>query len=281
VTTVDSARLRTVTTNVQRIVRLAVRLKVLGPTPLMRLKIALTTVAMPIKRRMRWAAPRWIELRIARFGRELPLVVSDISEMQVLADVLLDEQYELPRGIEPRTIVDLGSHIGVSIAYFRMRHPEARIIGLEPDPVTFRKLQRNVRGLPNVMILNLAASHGDGPVTLFRGAQSWTASLISRDASRPEVLVEGRSLATLLDELELPWVDVLKLDVEGAELDVLRSLPDLSQRVGLIVGELHHWMDGVNFAPQDLLALLTDYDVETDASGSDYLLRAVRSVRSR
>lgn len=45
---------------------------------------------------------------------------------------------------EPRTIVDLGSNIGLSILYFRLRFPRARIIGVEPNPLAFELLRRNV-----------------------------------------------------------------------------------------------------------------------------------------
>jgi hypothetical protein len=62
------------------------------------------------------------------------------------------------------TILDCGSHIGLSVAWFKRRFPKARIISFEPDPENFRLLQTNVavNGFEGVELLNLAVSSQRG-----------------------------------------------------------------------------------------------------------------------
>ena len=83
-----------------------------------------------------------------------------------------------------RVIVDLGSHIGTSILFFRVRHPGAEIHGFEPDPRTFARLRANVGALPGVTIDPRAASGSGGRATFHSAGNSLASSLIA-DAGGP------------------------------------------------------------------------------------------------
>ena len=238
--------------------KLASSLASLGPSRWDRLCLMLVPFVMSLWQRVPWLRDRWLHLRLEKFDRMFTVAISDSSELFVLADVLGDEQYRLPESFCPHTILDLGSHIGASIIFFNLRYPQASIFGFEPDPGTFRKLQHNVGHLPNVRIFPFAAAASDGPMTLFPGRRSWASSLRADwdDDDRDPIVVEGKTLDTILHDLGLASVDLMKIDVEGVELPILRATPSPEARVAVIVGELHDLLPGWETdaaALQDLL----------------------------
>ena len=84
-----------------------------------------------------------VSVTIRAFGRQGRVTLSDYSQLLLLEAIFIDGDYDVPLATPPRTIVDLGSNIGVSILYFKLRFPDAHVIGVEPDPVAFALLRRN------------------------------------------------------------------------------------------------------------------------------------------
>lgn len=203
----------------------------------MRLKMLLLGIAIPL--RDKWLGPRDARLRL-RYGRlEVPWTVRSLADYAALNEVLLFGVYgvRLPE-TAPSTILDLGGHMGASVLFWRERFPEARIVTVEPNPVTFRRLQQNVGALPGVELLNVAVAKDDGPVPFFPNAQHDLGSSLWGDGE--SVLVEGRGFRSLI--AEIGGVDLLKVDIEGAERYILDDLA--LQTVGAIVGEYHDPRDG-------------------------------------
>ncbi len=158
------------------------------------------------------------------------------------------EQYKLGPHVDPRVIFDAGSNSGFSVLYFRIMHPQARIFALEPDSAAFTKLQVNTRGRPGIIARRVALSGTDGSRTFFRSNQSWVSSLLPSEAwtSADEAApvdqvsedVQTRTLRSLMAEFGVNCVDLLKLDVEGAEWEVLPQLAGMDSS-GAVLGELH------------------------------------------
>ena len=63
-------------------------------------------------------------------------------------------EYYVPPTLKPKMIVDIGSNIGSSIIYFHQQFPDAKILGFEPHPDTFRVLEKNVADLNGVKVFN-------------------------------------------------------------------------------------------------------------------------------
>jgi FkbM family methyltransferase len=177
--------------------------------------------------------PRDAQVRLRYGGLEIPWTVGAKSDFDVLNEVLVLKVYGqglLPA--EPITILDLGSHMGASVLFWRERFPRARIVAVEPDPITFRRLRRNVGGMAGVELRNVAVSERDGSVRFFPAQQAWISSLSGDGES---VTVDGCSFRNLVADLD--HVDVLKVDIEGAERCILDDWA--LQRVGVVVGEYH------------------------------------------
>jgi FkbM family methyltransferase len=254
-------------------VRYAAALARLGPSAAARLKIFLSTLYLAIRSRLGRGPGRPLRLRLASGGDSFSAVVNQISDLHAVDEVLLRDQYELPARFRPRTIVDLGSHIGISVAFFRLRYPEARIFAFEPNPASFGKLEQNVAEFEDVTVHRLAVSGRGGRSFPHTGASPLLASL--KGSGGESVEVETATLDEHCQALGIGDIDLLKIDVEGAELEVLSSFDGLEQ-VGAIVGELHPELIGAPI--EQFLALLDEFEVETEPAGTDLLFRAVRTA---
>ncbi|HEX6999619.1 MAG TPA: FkbM family methyltransferase [Gammaproteobacteria bacterium] len=137
------------------------------------------------------------------------------------------------------TVIDVGANIGYNAIYAAHRTgPSGRVIAVEPAPDNVAVLERNVAasGLANVRIEPVAAGRAAGMRELYlRGAVSAVNSLFpdSCYGSVSDVIrVPVARLDDLADEAAL-----VKIDVEGAELEVLEGMPRLLRqpRVALVV----------------------------------------------
>ncbi len=216
--------------------------------------------------------PLSVPVRLAD-GRAWELAVGHATDLAVIREVLYGGQYARPELDDPALIVDGGSHIGASVAWFASRYPACRVVGFEASPTTFARLRHNVGGLPNVEVHNIALGTADGPTAFFEAAAPWRSSLRAPPDRAARVEVPALTLDSALELAGPGPVDLLKLDIEGAEYDVLRACPPTPERVRRLVGELHSWMD-VSFTAAEFFALLAAYDVEEDGAGGDRIFRA-------
>lgn len=141
---------------------------------------------------------------------------------------------------EPR-ILDCGANIGLPILYWKSLFPTARITAFEPDPGAFSALQANVRRwhLDDVDLIPKAVWIDRAQYTFVRDKADAGRLIGSEDTPaidvRERITVETVRLRDLLVEP----VDLLKLDVEGAEVDILEDCADQLGLVDRIFVEYH------------------------------------------
>jgi FkbM family methyltransferase len=166
------------------------------------------------------------------------------------------------------TILDCGSHIGLSVAWFKRRFPKAHIIAFEPDPDTFRLLQSNVaaNGFENVELLNVAVSSRRGSARLY-GEFGVAAPMASAHSLRQEWGSQRSEQSILVNTVPLADyitgpVDYLKLDVEGAETEVMNSIKQQLHLVRAIGLEFHGTGSQACTDEEDLMGLLRENGFE-------------------
>ena len=190
---------------------------------------------------------------IARVGRYRVHLTDGPNLYVQYKDEFIRRVYDFVASRPRPLIVDAGSNVGMSVLCQKLRHPDARIVAVEPDPEIFRLLERNVRenGLHDVRLINAALAAAPG-TQAFR-ADGRAGGRLTGDGGAH---VEVRTLSGLLDEP----VDFLKMNIEGAELDVLTeaSRTGALGRVEQMVIEYHGWAR----APQRLGPLLDLLDSE-------------------
>jgi FkbM family methyltransferase len=207
--------------------------------------------------------------KLAWHGRDIfyrPATSDPLAIYQVLVRRGRKAEYYLPDTLQPNVILDIGSNIGTSILFFHDRFPAAKIYGFEPHPETFRILEKNVAGISSIQVFNYALGAANGHVSVpFDGADFSRFTLSKNpggDWSGPlsPTGCEVKHAGEVVGSLGLTKVDLIKIDCEGAEYDVLTSLPpDLLSRCKWIVGEMH---DASAFPLLALLAPHFDLDLK-------------------
>ncbi len=142
-------------------------------------------------------------------------------------ELFISRIYTVPLSLQSPVILDCGSNIGMSIAFFKLAYPGSSITGFEPDPVNFRCLQANTRRhFSDVIVHEKALSDRVGFTRLFSagdGKGSTTKTLFKDLLGNADSQTNEVSVVRLSEYIGGP-VDLLKLDVEGAETLVLHDL---------------------------------------------------------
>ena len=151
-----------------------------------------------------------------------------------------------------RWIIDGGANVGYASAWFLSRFPLARVAAVEPDPDNAAMCRRNL------------APYGDRAIVLegglwphrarlmleespFRDGGAWTRQV--REARADEAgTLDGYGIADVMEVLGTDELSLVKLDIEGAEVPVLRGdVTSWLPRTRAVAGELHtdtHFGDG-------------------------------------
>lgn len=187
---------------------------------------------------------RWIVQASGRWAKGHPIFLRlNSSDIQVFEQVFVVEEYGVVDQLA-RTdgaIFDLGANIGLTSLYLGLKFPDKTILAVEPDLANFGLLCINVSGVDNVVPCNCAV-WGDKAGRLFiprEGVSEWgRRTHTSKAAGAQEVK------AVRVDELmamnAVEAVSILKMDVEGAELNIFAKNPQAwIDRVQAIVVELH------------------------------------------
>jgi FkbM family methyltransferase len=146
---------------------------------------------------------------------------------------------QLEQGDVP-VIVDAGANVGYSALYFAGSYPEALVLALEPDPVTFSVLQQNCAGHDRIRPMHAALWCHDMGVEL-AGAEfdSWSRRVEEGDDGHPGFPVPSIRLDQLLSTIPSSRLLILKLDIEGAEREVCEASPDTIRAAPCILVEPH------------------------------------------
>lgn len=132
-----------------------------------------------------------------------------------------------------KVVLDVGANIGQTARSFANVFPDASIHSFEPVPETFGLLRRNVCSLKNVTTHNFAIGATSGTVLMEIMEQSAWNRVAEPGVERSGRQVEKCEIRTLQDvseALKLSGVDLLKIDVEGHELNVLAGARELFER---------------------------------------------------
>jgi len=167
------------------------------------------------------------------FGNNLYFSDS-IQLVNGLEEIFIEEAYKQTLSEYPY-IIDCGSNIGLSVIYMKRQYPTAKIVAFEPDEMNFHLLSENIK------------SFAYGDITLFKEAV-WienTTLQFSNEGCMGSKIETGTNTNTIkvkairLKDFLIQEIDFLKIDIEGAEYNVLKDIADKLHLVNNMFIEYH------------------------------------------
>ena len=155
---------------------------------------------------------------------------------------------------KPQFIIDGGANAGYASIFFATKYPDAKkILAIEPDAENFEMLQCNTQHYPNVEPIHgalwnretdLSIGHGE----IHKGTDAFMTSEVEMPAPPPEKISEttrGITIGKILRESGFKYIDILKLDIEGAEKEIFSEEGNYQEWlpfVKVLIIELHDRM---------------------------------------
>ena len=144
--------------------------------------------------------------------------------------------------IIPKTIIDVGGHLGQSAKAMNYVFPMAKIHSFEPNMASYASLKNNTKGIKNIFIYPFALGTSNGKIGFWANKFSGASSMLDSKEDRKrifeitgeknKIFVEIRRFDSLNIPIEKPLY--LKIDVEGAEKQVLRGFNELIKKVDVL-----------------------------------------------
>lgn len=151
---------------------------------------------------------------------------SYVTLMELYTDIFIKQVYRFDTATRKPVIVDCGANIGMAVLYFKQLYPDSEVWAYEANPDAFALLQRNVTAnqLEGVRLFNYVLSDTDSEVDFYIPAATagLNGSLTPSIAKGTKLRMQAYRLSGLLPE-KRP-VDFVKVDIEGAEFNLLGEL---------------------------------------------------------
>ncbi len=196
-----------------------------------------------------------IEFKYIAVEQNVIGIRKNTSDFLVFKQVFIDKEYDpvlsyfRNNQATPQFVIDAGANIGLTTIFIKNNFPDAKVVCIEPDKSNFSMLENNLANfiqnqsvfLENAGLmgrLNLNLGIGES----FRGGGAWAKQTIISDQ---ESDIKSTTIPELLDKYGELKIDLLKIDIEGAETFLLENETDLSflERTKVIAIEIHDEYD--------------------------------------
>jgi FkbM family methyltransferase len=168
------------------------------------------------------------------------------------------------------TFIDIGAHVGkYAVTMARKLKGQGMVLAFEPHPVNFKYLLVNLRlnELSNVLPFNMACYSNDGCLDLYVAQDSGLHSLVLPRSER-KIKVKVCTIDSMVEKLHLKDIRLIKIDVEGAEVEVIKgALKTINRFHPTLIVEVRF----SNIAEFNRLMSQLDYNVEVLSVGPDII----------
>lgn len=173
------------------------------------------------------------------------------SDLQVFNQLILKKEYfeaiDLIKsnGINPISMLDAGANIGLATIYFKAFFPNLKVLAVEPSQQVYERMRHHIliNKLKNVSSFNGAVWSKNTNLELdtsFRDKQDWSIRTISKKGKGAEI--EALSIPSLMTRMNLQTLDILKMDIEGAESEIFANIETVEEwlsKVKCLIVEIH------------------------------------------
>ncbi|TDB61377.1 FkbM family methyltransferase [Arundinibacter roseus] len=193
------------------------------------------------------------QLTDVSFGNYRLRVPDTMSFLFQHQEIFADEYYHFQSDDLQPVILDCGANVGMSVLYFKELFPQARITAFEAEAEIADLLKNNLEtnGINDVTVIAKAVwVHADG--VLFGSEASDSSSIFSENSAK-QLVPSVRLRDVIMAEKR---IDFLKIDIEGAEIEVLEDCRESLAHVQNLFVEFHSYIDH----PQSLASVVRVFE---------------------
>lgn len=153
-----------------------------------------------------------------------------VSDREIFAQIFIQQQYKFFIPTAPATILDLGANVGLASVYFANLFPEAIILALEPEKANYEQACKNLAPYKKVSVLQAAVWYKPGQLSVYDKGHGEAAFMVEEpgyeQAQKPLSQVPAYTIPQLAEKLGTSSIDLIKMDVEGAEKELFENNAD-------------------------------------------------------
>lgn len=180
-----------------------------------------------------------VEVRVGADERLLRLRLGT-TDVSVFDEVVVRGEYDFAAPGSVATVVDAGANIGITAAWYVARYPGCRVVAIEPEPANYALLAENVADRPEISAVHAALWPESGRVCVDNpDAGAWEFRMRAARDTDHRGAVRAVTVAEILDDHAIDRLDLLKIDIEGAERELFSGDIGFLDRVDAIAIELH------------------------------------------
>jgi FkbM family methyltransferase len=189
--------------------------------------------------------------------------------------------YESIRNVQEPVIFDVGANIGTFTTWMAQAFPQGRVYCFEPQRAVFQQLNGNaaINNLYNVHAHNMALGRQHGKIRFaepnyFAPNDFGTFSLakeVITNTTANQAVVAVNTLDWFMDYYEIDRVDLIKIDVEGMDLDVLQGAVNTIERFKPVIFIEH--CDNQRSIQDDITEFLDQFEYHYEVVGNNILCK--------
>ncbi len=217
-------------------------------------------------------------LKFMEVGNFNAAYVNENVMAELYTSIFKDKIYDFNSDNPQPNIIDAGSNLGMAMLFFKNKYPLAKILCFEPDPYNFALLQKNIatNNLKNVVAIKAALAKKTGVIPFY--GEAGDASDVRGNSIIPLWGNQrNTSKITTVKAIKLSSyiknkIDCLKMDIEGAEQQVLEELGEKLKLIKILVMEVHEIQN--NYFEnnlQTICSILQNYNFDIEVQTIDNL----------
>lgn len=161
------------------------------------------------------------------------------TDRHIFRQMFITRDCRIPIQINPKLIIDCGAYTGISTLWFMKKYPEAKIIAVEPEESNFAILKKNTKQWKNIVLIKAGIWYKKSFLKIVDGGIGEWGFRTEEAKSLKDSDVKTITIDEILKQSKHDKIDILKIDIEGAEKELFENGCLWLDKVNILIIELH------------------------------------------